>query len=300
MMGIYLSHMRNLKEDPTTGRVPDLNYAREITQLFSVGEYKLNIDGSAQIGSDGRPVPAYNSADLSGLSQVFKLVRRPAAHRPYGGALQRPEPRPVAGLEADARLQRVHAEHKLSLDLAEDLPGHDDRTADQARYLGDAKIALDTLFNNPNVGPFVGKQLIQRLVTSNPSPAYVSRVAMVFNDNDNGKGVRGDLMAVWKAILLDPEARTVGISPSFGKVREPLLRPSGMLRAFNAQSISGRYSGIGLTDDPSARLNQTPMFAPTAFNFFRPGYVPTSDAIPTRTWLSPSCRSPTSCRWRAT
>ncbi|MGZ5132608.1 MAG: DUF1800 family protein, partial [Caldimonas sp.] len=121
------------------------------------------------------------------------------------------------------------------------------------------------------------KQLIQRLVTSNPSPAYVARVATAFNDN--GQGVRGDMKAVWKAILLDPEARTASTSPSYGKLREPLLRLSSMLRAFNATSISGRYTGIGLTDDPATRLNQTPMFAPTVFNFFRPGYVPTSKAI---------------------
>ncbi|MEO8081801.1 MAG: DUF1800 family protein, partial [Caldimonas sp.] len=141
----------------------------------------------------------------------------------------------------------------------------------------DIKIAHDTLFNNPNVGPFIGKQLIQRLVTSNPTPAYVGRVTAAFNDN--GQGVRGDMKAVFKAILLDPEARTASTSPSYGKVREPLLRLSSMLRAFNATSVSGRYTGIGLTDDPASRLNQTPMFATTVFNFFRPGYVPTSQAI---------------------
>ena len=141
----------------------------------------------------------------------------------------------------------------------------------------DVKIALDTLFNNPNVGPFIGKQLIQRLVTSNPSPAYVARVASKFNDN--GSGVRGDMKAVWKAILLDSEARTASTSPSYGKVREPLLRLSNMLRAFDAKSSSGRYTGIGLTDDPANSLGQTPLYAPTVFNFFRPGYVPSGDAI---------------------
>ena len=149
----------------------------------------------------------------------------------------------------------------------------------------DVKIALDTLFNHPNVGPFIGKQLIQRLVTSNPSPAYVGRVAAAFNNN--GQGVRGDMKAVVKAILLDPEARTVGTSASAGKVREPVLRLAHMLRAFNATSTSGRYTGIGLTDDPSASLGQTPMFAPTVFNFFRPGYVPTSKAITDANLVAP-------------
>ena len=141
----------------------------------------------------------------------------------------------------------------------------------------DVKIALDTLFNNPNVGPFIGKQLIQRLVTSNPSPAYVGRVTAAFNNN--GSGTRGDMKAVYKAILMDPEARTAGTSASAGKLREPILRLSHMLRAFGATSTSGRYTGIGLTDDPSTSLSQTPMYAPTVFNFFRPGYVPTSKAI---------------------
>jgi len=142
---------------------------------------------------------------------------------------------------------------------------------------GDLKIALDTLFNHPNVGPFIGKQLIQRTVTSNPSPAYVGRVTAAFNDN--GSGVRGDMKAVWRAILLDPEARDTNSSSTYGKLREPVVRLGNFMRAFNASSTSGRYTGIGLTDDPATSLNQTPVFAPTVFNFFRPGYVPTSKVI---------------------
>ena len=270
MMGIYLTHMKNLKEDPTTGRVPDLNYAREITQLFAVGEYKLNIDGTNQMGSDGRPVPAYKSADLEGLSQVFtglswyagpQLTDRTAAR--FNG--QNPD------LSRDWKPMQDYNEYTANTSFhsisAKNFLGTTIAPQTKPDTLGDVKIALDTLFNNPSTGPFVSKQLIQRLVTSNPSPAYVARVATVFNDN--GKGVRGDMTSVWKAILLDPEARTVNTSPSYGKVKEPLLRLSSMLRAFNAQSISGRYTGIGLTDDPATRLNQTPMFAPTVFNFFR-------------------------------
>ena len=280
MMGIYLTHLRNLKEDPTTGRVPDLNYAREITQLFAVGEYKLNIDGTNQMGADGRPAPAYKSADLEGLSQVFtgfswyagpQLTDRTAAR--YNG--QNPD------LSRDWKPMQDYNEYTPNTSFhsisAKNFLGVTIAPQTKPDSVGDLKIALDTLFNNPSVGPFVGKQLIQRLVTSNPSPAYVARVATVFNDN--GKGVRGDMTSVWKSILLDPEARNVNASPTYGKVREPLLRLSGMLRAFNAQSTNGRYTGIGLTDDPSTQLNQTPMFAPTVFNFFRPGYVPTSKAI---------------------
>ena len=280
MMGIYLTHLQNLKEDPTTGRVPDLNFAREITQLFSVGEYKLNVDGTDQMGSDGRPVPAYNSADLSGLSQVFTGLSWYAGPQLTDRTAQR-----FIGRNPD-----LSRDWKPMQDYNEYTPNTSFHSISAKKFfgvtiapqtkpdtLGDVKIALDTLFNNPSVGPFVGKQLIQRMVTSNPSPAYVARVAGAFNDN--GKGVRGDMQAVWKAILLDPEARNTNAAPSYGKLREPLLRLSSMLRAFNAQSISGRYTGIGLTDDPSTRLNQTPMFAPTVFNFFRPGYVPTSKAI---------------------
>ncbi|MEP7102407.1 MAG: DUF1800 family protein, partial [Burkholderiales bacterium] len=151
------------------------------------------------------------------------------------------------------------------------------QTLTTADTKGDLKIALDTLFNHPNVGPFIGRQLIQRLVTSNPSPAYVGRVAAAFNDN--GAGKRGDMKAVWKAILLDSEARTVSTAASAGKVREPVIRLANFMRAFNAKSTSGRYLGIGNTDDPASRLNQTVMFAPTVFNFYRPGYVPSSKPI---------------------
>lgn len=280
MMGIYLSHRGNMKEDAATGRVPDLNFAREITQLFAVGQYKLNLDGTNIMGSDGRPAVAYKSADLEGLSQVFtglswyagpQLTDRTSAR--FIG--QNPN------LERDWRPMQAYDEytantsyHSISdkVFLGTTIPAMTKPTTD-----ADVKIALDTLFNNPNVGPFIGKQLIQRLVTSNPSPAYVARVAAKFNDN--GSGVRGDMKAVWKAILLDSEARTISTSVSAGKVREPVLRLSNMLRAFNATSVSGRYTGIGLTDDPATSLSQTPMFAPTVFNFFRPGYVPTSKAI---------------------
>ena len=274
MMGIFLSHLKNQKEDPLTGRVPDLNFAREVTQLFTVGEYKLNLDGST-ITAAGVPTVAYTSADLSGLSQVFtglswyagpNLTDRTNA-RFFGG---NPDPsrdwlpmQDYNSYTANTAFHSISAKNFFGMTIAPQA---------KADVTGDVKIALDTLFNNPNVGPFIGKQLIQRLVSSDPSPAYVARVAAKFNDN--GSGVRGDMKAVWKAILLDPEARAIGTSTSAGKLREPVLRLSHMLRAFKAKSTSGRFTGIGLTDDPATRLNQTPMFAPTVFNFFRPGYVP--------------------------
>jgi uncharacterized protein (DUF1800 family) len=142
---------------------------------------------------------------------------------------------------------------------------------------GDLKIALDALFNHPNVGPFIGKQLIQRMVTSNPSPAYVGRVAAAFNNN--GAGVRGDMKAVFQAVLMDPEARTYNpASTRFGKVREPVLRLANLLRAFKATSESERYTNIGDTDNATSSLSQTPMKSPTVFNFFRPGFTPPNSA----------------------
>lgn len=282
MMGVYLSHLKNQKENPETGRVPDLNFAREITQLFTVGQYKLNLDGTAVTGADGKTVAAYTSADLEGLSQVFTgwswyagSVTTDRTNRRFFGS--------DANLERDWRPMQDYNRYAANTDfhsigaknfLGVTIPAQTLATADTK---GDLKIALDTLFNHPNVGPFIGRQLIQRLVTSNPSPAYVARVAAAFNDNGSGK--RGDMKAVWKAILLDSEARTVSSSTSAGKVREPVVRLANFMRAFNATSSSGRFMGIGNTDDPATRLNQTVLFAPTVFNFYRPGYVPSSKPI---------------------
>ena len=294
MMGVYLSHLKNQKEDAATGRVPDLNFAREITQLFTIGQYKLNADGSTVMGADGKPAAAYASADLEGLSQVF------TGWSWYGGTL--PADRTSRrffgndrNLEFDWRPMQDYNQfanntnfHSISAKtfLGVTIPAQTVSTADTK---GDLKIALDTLFNHPNVGPFIGKQLIQRLVTSNPSPAYVARVTAAFNGDGSG-GVttkRGDMKAVWKAVLLDPEARTVSTSATAGKVREPVLRLANFMRAFNATSVSGRYQGIGNTDDPASRLNQTPMFAPTVFNFYRPGYVPSSKTIADANLVAP-------------
>lgn len=282
MMGIYLSHLKNQKEDPATGRVPDLNFAREITQLFTIGQYKLSTDGSVVTGGDGKAVAAYTSADLEGLSQVF------TGWSWYAGSATTDRTRNRffgndANLERDWRPMQDYNQFTTNTDfhsisaknfLGTTIPA---QTLATANTRADLKIALDTLFNHPNVGPFIGKQLIQRLVTSNPSPQYVARVAAAFNDN--GAGKRGDMKAVWRAILLDSEARTLSTAASAGKVREPVVRLANFMRAFNATSKSGRYMGIGNTDDPASQLNQTVMFAPTVFNFYRPGYVPSSKPI---------------------
>ncbi len=280
MMGIYLSHLKNQKEDAATGRVPDLNFAREITQLFTIGQYQLNDDGSSVLASNGSAAAAYTSADLSGLSQVFTgwswyagTTTASRTSRRFFGNDANPA-RDWQPMQAYNGYAPNTAFHSISAKafLGVTIPAQTTPNTE-----GDLKIALDTLFNHPNVGPFIGKQLIQRLVSSNPSPAYVARVAAAFNNN--GAGVRGDMKAVWRAILLDPEARTASASATAGKVREPVVRLANFLRAFKASSVSGQFTGIGNTDDPATRLNQTPMTAPSVFNFYRPGYVPTSQAI---------------------
>jgi uncharacterized protein (DUF1800 family) len=148
------------------------------------------------------------------------------------------------------------------------------------------RIALDALFNHANVGPFFGKQLIQRLVTSNPSAAYVARVAGAFNNN--GAGVRGDLKAVIRAVLLDPEARSASVAaqPAWGKVREPMLRFAQWARTFGATSASGQWR-IGDLSDPSTQLGQSPLRAGSVFNFFRPGYVPPNTSLASAGLLAP-------------
>jgi uncharacterized protein (DUF1800 family) len=273
-MGVYLSHLRNQKADPTTGRVPDENFAREVMQLFSIGLVMLQPDGQPVL-VNGKVVESYTPADVAGLAKVFTgwswdCPDWPDGNCFFGGA-------PTGGsVDPDRRIKpmrpypQYHSKEAKSF-LGITIPAQG--TSDPQASL---KVALDTLFNHPNVGPFIGRQLIQRLVTSNPSPAYVSAVSAAFNNN--GAGVRGDMKAVIKAVLLHPEARTPDLqSTTVGKVREPVLRLSALLRAFRARSDTGDYR-VGNTDNPGTQLGQTPMRAPSVFNFYRPGYVPPGTA----------------------
>ncbi|MBX3621450.1 MAG: DUF1800 domain-containing protein [Rhizobacter sp.] len=267
MMGVYLTHLRNQKEDTTSGRVPDENYAREVMQLFSIGLYELNNDGTLR---GGTATETYTHDDIMGLAKVF------TGWSWYAGpnAADRTDRR-FFGADANAErdwrpMQAYNKYHSTSEKrfLGTVIPASTGATAE-----GDLKTALDTLFNHRNVGPFIGRQLIQRLVTSNPSPAYVGRVAAAFNNN--GRGVRGDMKAVWRAILLDPEARNPDLASNrYGKVREPLLRLSHLLRAFKARSTSGDFTGLDNTDNATNNLGQTAMRSPSVFNFYRPGFTP--------------------------
>jgi uncharacterized protein (DUF1800 family) len=266
-MGIYLNTQGNRGENEA-GRVPDENYAREVMQLFTIGLYKLNLDGSVVV-SNGKPVDSYSQDDITNLARVFTGYKYNTANltridqvRDTGVASVWPPEfviQPMAFFPADHSKSDANflgASAPASLSGAERM-----------------RIALDTLANHPNVGPFFAKQMIQRLITSNPSPAYVERVAKAFNDN--GKGVRGDLKAVWSAILLDDEARNPAnaASNTHGKLREPMVRFIQWGRSFGFQSTAGTWK-LGSTSADSTQLGQSPMRAPSVFNFFRPGFVP--------------------------
>ena len=262
MMGNYLTHMANQKEDPVTGRSPDENYAREVMQLMSIGVEQLNPDGTVRRDANGAPIPSYTSADITELAKVFTGFSwyHPApSNNTFLGRNRDPE----ASVRSMIPYANYHSTSSKTF-LGTSIPaGSTDARAELNR-------ALDVLTNHPNTGPFLARRLIQRLVTSNPSPAYVGRVAAVFNDN--GQGVRGDLAAVTRAILLDREASTIGTEAGSGKVREPMIRLTNWMRAFEATSVTGRYL-VGSTR-ANTSLGQAPLTAPSVFNFFRPGYVP--------------------------
>ena len=254
-MGVYLNMRGNQRENLATGRVPDENYAREVLQLFTIGLYELNPDGSQKKTPGGATIETYDQATVTGLAKVFTGWD----FSTVGPALTDAPDRLRAQMEFVP--SRFSPSEKRFLGVT--IPGSTDGVIA-------LKTALDTIFNHPNVGPFFGRQLIQRLVTSNPSPAYVARVAAAFNG-----GVRGDLRAVIRAVLLDPEARTASppTDPNWGKVREPVLRFVQWARTFTASSSTDVW-GIGDTTDPATRLGQSPLRSPSVFNFFRPGYVP--------------------------
>jgi uncharacterized protein (DUF1800 family) len=257
-MGIYLDMMGNDKEDPSTGRNPNENYARELLQLFSIGLFELDIDGTLRLDASGAPIPTYGQAEIRAFAKALTGWTTYQASEPYV----------LTGALTDWRrpMLALAAHHS---DGAKTLLGGVTLPAGQGP-LADLQGALDVVFNHPNVGPFLAFRLIQRLVTSNPSRGYVARVASVFNDN--GAGVRGDLKAVVRAILLDAEARqpVSADGPAFGHVKEPMFRLTHLLRAFNASSASGIFKMWGVKE----RMGQAAFRSPTVFNFFPPSYAP--------------------------
>ena len=280
-MGFYLNTRGNQKENPQ-GRQPDENYAREVMQLMTIGLYQLHGDGTVKTAADGTPIESYTLDDVTNLARVFTgyeldiLAAEKNAFTPPGQTYS---------YDSNAWTQRPMALTASRHSMLE------------ARFLGATvpanteartalRIALDTLCNHPNTGPFIGRQLIQRLVTSNPSAAYVKRVADVFADN--GAGVRGDLKSVFAAVLLDNEARSpAGLTdPNFGRLREPMLRLVQWGRSFGPVSSSGLWK-IGNRSDAAGSLGQSPLRSPSVFNFFRPGYVPPSTGIAASKLVAP-------------
>jgi len=280
-MGYYLNTKGNLKENTATGRQPDENYAREVMQLFTIGLYQLNLDGTEKRGGqEGGRIETYSQSDVTNLARVFTGydVDMSQNVNTYDAVLNRNIPNTTA-----ARLPMVLNASRHSTLAATFLGANVPANTPGAAAL---KTALDTLFNHPNVGPFFGRQMIQRLVTSNPSRAYVARVAAAFNNN--GSGVRGDLKAVWSAILLDEEARNpAGLTQSsFGRLREPMLRLVQWGRTFGITSALGSWK-IGDLSNTASQLGQSPLRSPSVFNFFRPGYVPPSTALATSKAVAP-------------
>jgi uncharacterized protein (DUF1800 family) len=258
-MGHYLDMVNNDAPTPPSNVSPNENYGREVMQLFSIGVNVLNPDGSLVLDESGEPVPTYTQDTIENFSRVFTgwtYAPLPGApmrkHNPPNFLAPMVLYRTTAGVDADHdKGAKVILSYPGAVDPV--LPAGQDGTADLAQ-------ALDNIFYHPNVGPFVGKQLIQHLVTSNPSPAYVARVAAAFDDN--GAGVRGDMRAVIRAILLDPEARGPAKSdPSYGRLREPVLFIAGVCRAMGAASD-------GILARQAAAMGQNLFLSPSVFSYY--------------------------------
>ena len=267
-MGHYLDMARSTKLNPNE------NYPREILQLFSIGLFMLNQDGTRQLDPQGNPIPTYTQEDINNFSKVFTgwTFCNFTCPNSATGIINYKDP-----------MTLVSANHDLGSKTLLNYPGaqnttipacSDCSTDDLIRtYAGNSlNQALNNIFNHPNVGPFIGKLLIQHLVTSDPSPAYVSRVAGVFNDN--GSGVRGDLKAVVRAILLDPEARgNLKTAPRYGKLREPVQVLTNLARIFPATDYNGESLSDGGWASYLAQLGQDPFNSPTVFNYYSPEFV---------------------------
>ena len=274
-MGYYLSHLNNPKEDIENNIHPDENFAREIMQLFSIGLVELNLDGTPKLDNDGHFIPTYNNNDIKNMAKIFTglggSTTVPMMYCPdvpeFGLSiycLDRTKPMKMFGWMHESGDKHV---------LGYNIIGKDNYTDQEAMVEVDQ--AIDILFNHPNIGPFISYRLIQRFVTSNPSPSYVERIATVFNNN--GQGVRGDLGAVIKAILLDVEARSAidHEDPLSGKLREPFIRYTHISRSLPTLTNKGHYwnNGYNFFNDTKQHV----MAAPSVFNFYTPDYTPSAE-----------------------
>ena len=282
MMGIYLSALKNQKADATTGRAPDENYAREVMQLFSIGLYEINANGTQKTDAQGKPIETYDTNDVVGLARVFTgyswaCTGGATTNTCFTGVANTDPRRDVLPMQLYPALHSPEATSFLGTTLSASL-------TPQLRF----ERALDALAKHSNVAPFIGKQLIQRLVTSNPSAGYVARVSQAFNTGSYvysgetpavtfGDGQRGNLEAVAAAVLLDTEA----MSPNrTDKLDEPVLRFTRWARAFGAQPDGVADEVVRLTDIAGREeLGQSPLQSSSVFNFYRPGYTPPNTGI---------------------
>lgn len=253
-MGLYLSHLGNRKPNPINNTFPDQNYAREVMQLFTIGLWELNLDGTRKL-QNGLPIPTYTDTDIATFARVFTGLTWADAQWYGDGETKN------AYLDPMRTFDEIHDMDSKQLLRGVTLPAG--QTTNK-----DVNDALDNLFNHPNVGPFIANFLIQRLITSNPSPAYIARVATKFNND--GAGVRGNMGAVVKAILMDIEARDFNKTQeaTFGKMREPYMTLINMAKTFNAQS----QSGVADVSYMYEFYLQEIFRAPSVFNFYLPAY----------------------------
>ncbi len=259
-MGAYLSFLNNEKGNPVTGSQPDENYAREVMQLFSIGLLKLNLDGTPQLVG-GAPQPTYAQADVTQLARVF------TGWQLTPGRVNGPADPVINPMTSNAAKHETGSSSFLGVTVP---LGNDGESSLQ--------LAISTFMSQPSVGPFVARQLIQRLVTSNPSPAYVQRVATAFNGDANR--AKGDMKATITAILNDPDATsdaTLAMS-DHGKLREPMVRFLQWARTFGLESADNSWD-IGDLSSAVFGLAQSPLRSPSVFNFFRPGYVPSASLL---------------------
>ena len=274
VMGDYLTYIDNRKADPILGTYPDENYAREVMQLFTIGLWKLNQDGTRVADSEGRPVPTYDNDDIFEFAKIFTGLRRQYTGRAGIGPGSNVEIK-FGNFIDPLRMQASW--HDFSQKILLDGSSLGPFQATEAGAFQEINAFLDHLFNHPNTPPFISRLLIQRLTISNPSPRYIHDVAQAFIDGTyggTGTGQRGDLAAVFKAILLHPEAREPALAADdgHGKLREPLVRFLHYARAFEITSPQ-TYGFF-----PFWQLNevfaQSPFDAPSVFNFYLPEYQP--------------------------
>jgi uncharacterized protein (DUF1800 family) len=256
-MAAYLTYLKNEKGDAEGRRRPDENYAREIMQLFTIGLYELNADGTRRL-KNGRPIPTYINDDVREMARVFTGLSFAGSALDEGGFRWGKDD----FITPLAMYPDFHDRGEKPLLGGKTLPAGQEANKD-------IEDALDMLFQHPNNPPFICRLLIQRLTTSNPSRSYLRRVAQVYIDN--GKSVRGDLAAVARAILLDPEARQVDAPPDQGKQREPYLRLVALVRAFKGAPARGDIYEVAYLGD---LLGQEPGSSPSVFNFYSPDYSP--------------------------